>query len=82
MTHIGRGFSALLAGMMVTLTAGCISGPRTFSSTQVPATRYVSVEDRPVPVFVFDIPSASQNSDMSFAEDDDCANGQVVSLQQ
>ncbi len=79
MMHIEKGFIALLAGMMVTLTAGCIGGPRTFSSTQVPAARYVSLEDRPVPVF--DIPSASQNSDISFAEDD-CANGQVVSLQQ
>lgn len=80
MTHIGKRFIALLAGMMVTLTAGCITGPRTFSSTQVPATRYVGLKDRPVPVF--DIPSASQNSDMSSAEDYDSPSGQVVSLQQ
>lgn len=80
MTHIRKGSIALLAGMMVTLTAGCISGPRTFSSTQVPATRYVSLEDRPVPVF--DIPSASQSSDMSVVEDNDCAKGQIVSLKQ
>lgn len=80
MIHVKRGFIGVLAGMMVTLTAGCISGPRTFSSTHVPGTKYVSLEDRTVPVF--DIPSASQNSDMSFTEDNDCANGQVVSLQQ
>lgn len=80
MTHAKKGSIVLLAGMMVTLTSGCISGPRTFSSTQVPVTKYVSLGDRPVPVF--DIPSASQNPDMSFAEDYDCADGQVVSLQQ
>ncbi len=80
MTHIRKRSIALLAGMTVTLTAGCIGGPRTFSSTQIPATKYVSLEDRPVPAF--DIPSSSQISDMSFAEDEDCANGQVVNLQQ
>jgi len=79
MTRVKRGCMVFLAGMMATLTAGCIGGPRTFSSTQVPAAKYVSLEDRPVPVF--EIPWATQNSDMSFAEDDDCANGQVVSLQ-
>ena len=80
MTHKGKRSIAFLAGMMATLTAGCITGPRTFSSTQVPTTKYVSFEERPVPVF--DIPSASQNSDLQFAEDDDCATGQVISLQQ
>lgn len=80
MIHIGKPSIVLLAGIMATLTAGCINGPRTFSSTQIPAARYVSLQDRPVPVF--DMPLASQSSDVSFAENEDCANGQVVSLEQ
>ncbi len=79
MTHKGKRSIAFLAGMMATLTAGCITGPRTFSSTQVPATKYVSFEKRPV--LVFDIPSASQNSDLLIAEDNDRVTGQVISLQ-
>ena len=80
MTHTGNRSIALLAGFMVTLTAGCITGPRTFSSTRVPAAKYVGLEDRPVPVF--DIPSASQTSDLLLTAENDCAKGQVVSLQQ
>ncbi len=79
MIHIQKRHVVLLAGLMVTLAAGCIGGPRTFSSTHVPATKYVSFEDRSVPVF--DIPSASQDSDMSFA-DVAGIDGEVVNLQQ
>ena len=80
MTHIGKRSIVVLAGILVTLTAGCIGGPRTFSSTHVPAAKYVSLEDRPVPEF--DILTVSQNSEVSSVEDNDCAKGQIISLQQ
>ena len=70
---------AFLAVTMTVCTAGCIAGPHTFSSTNVPVTKFVSIQDRPEPMF--DIPSVSKNSMAPPAEFSGCENGQVLSLQ-
>jgi len=78
MTNAGTRTVALMAGIMLAGSAGCITGTHTFSSTTLPTTRYVGIDNIPAPIF--DIPSASRNFGPPNELAADGSNGSVVRL--